>query len=211
MRITRFLLPISIVTAGLLFAAGIPTAPAVVASIDLEKIYKSLDQLKASEARAVTLRQDLEKQLAALTEVVRGMQEDLESFQVGTPAHNDAINKVILKAGDRNALQSFTKMKLEWERANSARDAYASIRAACAKLAKENKIDFIFIDDTNSAINPTNLEGTMQQISGRRMLYSNPALDLTDVLIERMNAEFRTANPSTGTPVTPPAPAAGKS
>lgn len=213
MRITRFLLPTSIVTAALLFAAGIPTAPAVVASVDLEKIYKSLDQLKASEVRAMALRQSLEKQLASLTDVVRGMQEDLESFQVGTPAHNDAINKAILKAGDLNALQSYAKMKLESEGANSVRDAYASIRAACATLAKEHKIDFIFIDDTIPVINPTNLEGTMQQISGRRMLYSNPALNMTDVLIERMNADFRASNPapagnpSTGTPVTPPAPA----
>jgi hypothetical protein len=72
-------------------------------------------------------------------------------------------------------------------------------------LAKEQKIDFVFIDDTVPGINPTNLEGTMQQINGRRMLYSNPALDITDALIERMNSDFRAANPVMTPAATPAA------
>ena len=65
--------------------------------------------------------------------------------------------------------------------------------------------DFVFIDDTVPGINPTNLEGTMQQINGRRMLYSNPALDITDALIERMNSDFRAANPVMTAPAATPA------
>jgi hypothetical protein len=47
----------------------------------------------------------------------------------------------------------------------------------------------------------------MAQINGRRLLFSNPALDITDLLIERMNADFRAANP-TAAPTPPAAPAA---
>ena len=210
MRIKQFLLPASIVIGALLIAAGFPTSPAVVASVDLEKVYRSLDQLKASEARAITLRGDLEKRLAAMTDTVRSMQEDLERFQAGTPAHNEAMSKAILKAGDLSALQNFAKLKMESEQANSVREAYASIRGTCAKVSKEQKIDFIFIDDTVPVITPTNLEGTMQQINGRRMLYSNPALDITDALIERMNSDFRAANPQYVTPAVPTATPAAK-
>ena len=31
-----------------------------------------------------------------------------------------------------------------------------------------------------------------RQISARRMLYTNPEIDVTEVLIERMNKDFRT-------------------
>ncbi|GDY05323.1 hypothetical protein LBMAG51_01100 [Phycisphaerae bacterium] len=205
MRTNHILLPVTLVLGALLFAAGLPTTPTVVASVDLEKVYRSLDQLKAAEARSVTLRGELEKRLAAMTDSVKSMQEDLDSFQVGTPAHNDAMNKVILKAGDLSALQSYAKLKMESEQANSVRETYISIRSACGLLAKEQKVDFVFIDDTVPGINPTNLEGTMQQISGRRMLYSNSALDMTDSLIERMNTDFRAANPSLVPPVATPA------
>ncbi len=211
LRTNHILLPVTLVLGAVLFAAGFPTTPTVIASVDLEKVYRSLDQLKAAEARSVTLRGELEKRLAAMTDSVKSMQEDLDSFQVGTPAHNDAMNKAILKAGDLSALQSFAKLKMESEQANSVREAYVSIRSACGLVAKEQKIDFVFIDDTVPGINPTNLEGTMQQISGRRMLYSNPALDITDLLIERMNKDFRAANPSLTPPAATPAatPAAG--
>ena len=37
------------------------------------------------------------------------------------------------------------------------------------------------------------------------MLYSNPALDITDALIERMNSDFRAANPLMTTPAATPA------
>ena len=205
MRINQILLPVALVIGALLIAAGFPTAPTIVASVDIEKIYRSLDQLKAAESRSVKLRGELEKRLATMTDAVKSMQEDLDSYQVGTPAHNDAMNKAILKAGDLSALQSFAKLKMESEQANSIRETYVSIRSTCGLLAKEQKIDFVFIDDTVPGINPTNLEGTMQQINGRRMLYSNPALDITDALIERLNSDFRAANPVMTTPTATPA------
>lgn len=194
-----FIIP-SLMVALFLWAAGFPTAPAVVASVDLEKIYRSLDQLKASDLKTVALRGELEKRVTKLADEVRAMQDDLESFQPGSAAHNEALNKAILRAGDLGALQNFAQLKLESEQANSVREAYMAIRASCAKIAAEQKIDFVFIDDTVPTINPTNLEGTMQQINGRRMLYSNPSLDMTDLLIERMNSDFRTANPSAVSP-----------
>lgn len=147
MRTNHILLPVTLVLGALLFAAGLPTTPTVVASVDLEKVYRSLDQLKAAEARSVTLRGELEKRLAAMTDSVKSMQEDLDSFQVGTPAHNDAMNKVILKAGDLSALQSYAKLKMESEQANSVRETYISIRSACGLLAKEQKLT-LFLSTT---------------------------------------------------------------
>ncbi|MSR69309.1 MAG: OmpH family outer membrane protein [Phycisphaerales bacterium] len=196
------IIPVSLVVAVLMWAAGGPTTPAVVASVDLEKVYSSLDQQKASNGKVVVLRGELKKRITKLEDEVRAMKDDLESFQTGSTAHNEALKKVILRASDLTALHKFTQVKVESEQANTVREAYMAIRASCAKIATEQKVDFVFIDDTVPTINPTNLEGTVQQITGRRMLYANPALDITDLLIERMNSDFRAANPSTGSPQT---------
>lgn len=188
-----------------LFAAALLNKPTVVACVDLEKVYRSLDQLKAAESKASELRTRLQARVDSLADSVRGMQDELESFQPGSAAHNEAMNKAILKAGDLSALQSFSELKMESERANTVRDAYLKVREACAALSKAQAIDLVLIDDTIPPVTPANLEGTMQQINGRRMLYSSGTLDITDVLIERMNKEFRAANPSF---VSPPADAA---
>jgi len=187
----------------LTLAAGFPTAPAVIASVDLEKVYRSLDQIKASETKSLAVKDSLEKRLTSMNDEIRGLQEDLDSYQVGSPAHNEAQGKVILKAGDLSALQNFAELKMQSEQANTLRETYAAIRSTCAILSKEHKIDFILLDDTIPTITPSDVQGTMAQINGRRLLFSNPSLDITDLLIERMNADFRAANPTAA-----PAPAA---
>ena len=198
-------IPAALATGALLWAATYSAKPTVVACIDLERVYESLDQLKAGGKNVDALRTQLQAKVNLLAESVRSMQEELESFQPGTAAYSDAENKFILKAGDLAAQQSFSELKLESENSNRLRDAYIQVRKTCASLSKEQGIDLVMIDDTIPPVNPANLEGTMQQINGRRMLYSNSTLDITDLLIERMNKDFRSANPSY-TP--PPAEAA---
>lgn len=210
MRMSQFFLPSALVISTVLLAANFPTAPAVVASVDVEKVYRSLDQLKASAAHIDAISADLEKRVGTIEEEFRTLKDDLESFPPGSAAHNEASRKVVLREGDRVALIEFAKLKIESENIRSVRDAYQAIRSACATLSKEQKIDLVFLDDTIPMITAANLDGTIEQISGRRMLYCNPALDITDALIERMNAEFRAANPSAAPPATPPA-SAGKS
>lgn len=206
MSIARIIVPISIVAAAALWAAGIANKPSVIACVDLEKIYRSIDQLKAAEAKGSSLRAELQSTIDKLSDELRSMQEELESFQPGSAAHNEAMNKTILRSGDLAAMQDYAELKMESERANAVREAYLTIRTTCAAVAAEQGIDVVLIDDTIPPVNPTNLEGTMQQINGRRMLYSNPTLDISDLLIERMNAQFRAANPSFVPAPSDPAP-----
>ena len=215
MNLRLLTLPTALVAGAMLWAAVASNKPTVVACVDLERVYRSLDQLKAAEAKAGSLRTQLQSRVDSLADQVRSMQEELESFQPGSAAHNEAMNKAILKAGDLSALQSFAELKMESERANTVRDAYVKVRETCAALSKEQGIDLVLIDDTIPPVTPANLEGTMQQINGRRMLFSASALDITDLLVERMNQAFRAANPSfvptAPEPTTPAAPAVGKS
>lgn len=204
MRYPLLLIPAALATSALLWAAAYSAKPTVVACVDLEKVYRSLDQLKASETRSAELLKELRTKVDVLTDTVRGMQEELDAFQPGSTAYKDAENRAILKLGDLSAMQGFVELKMESERANTLRDAYIKVRETCAALSKEQGIDLVLIDDTIPPVTPANLEGTMQQINGRRMLYSNSALDITDLLIEHMNKAFRAANPK----YTPPPPEA---
>ena len=68
-----------------------------------------------------------------------------------------------------------------------------NLRSEAAKLAEAEGFDYIVIDDGSEDL-PTSremkmsLEGqVLDQFQRRRMLYANPAYDLTDKLIVRMN------------------------
>ena len=50
--------------------------------------------------------------------------------------------------------------------------------------------DYVFVNDAIVAFPEGNNVDMAAQISYRRMLYDNPALDVTDTIIEYMNASF---------------------
>ena len=83
--------------------------------------------------------------------------------------------------------------ELDYEKSLMWRSIYRNLRSEAAKLAETEGFDYILIDDGSEDIQP-NREAKMpmelQVLEGlqrRRTLYANPAYDLTDKLIVRMN------------------------
>ena len=51
-------------------------------------------------------------------------------------------------------------------------------------------IDAVFVDDATPPFDPKDTRHIMAQISGRRMLWINPTIDLSDVVIKQMNENY---------------------
>ena len=77
-------------------------------------------------------------------------------------------------------------------------DAYRKIKAETANLATAQGYDIVMLDDSAGELQidresrldrRTQIE---QQILRRQLLYANPAIDITDDLIQRMNNAFKT-------------------
>ena len=67
---------------------------------------------------------------------------------------------------------------------------YDQIRASSAKLAKRNRWDVVFVNDAAVPLPDGDSPNIMGEISSRRVLYANIELDVTDQLIEYMNANY---------------------
>jgi Skp family chaperone for outer membrane proteins len=191
-------------TAAILWAARSPERPAVIACVDLDKTFSQLEQLKDADARRERIKSEMDRKVEALKEELQGLSEELESFKPGSSTYLEAERKAISRSGDLNALQAFSELRREREVAEATREAYLAIRRTCGVLANEMKIDVVLIDDSIPPIFAADLQTTRNQINGRRVLYTNPQLDISDLVVERLNAEFRKAQGASGT-----APAAG--
>ena len=64
------------------------------------------------------------------------------------------------------------------------------MKAAAGALAKENKLDYVVVNDSLAAIEPTGMQGTKQQMALRRFLYATEEFDITAAVIARMDADF---------------------
>lgn len=180
-------------TAALLWAARSPQHPAVIACVDLDKAFSQLEQLKDADARRERIKSEMDRKIEDLKGELQGLSEELESFKPGSATYLEAERKAIARSGDLQALQAFSELRREREVAEATREAYLAIRRACGELANEMKIDVVLIDDSIPPIFAADLQTTRNQINGRRVLYTNPQLDISDLVVERLNAGFRKA------------------
>lgn len=172
----------------LAFAAFAPQRPAVVASVDLEKVFNSIDLQAKTEARLKAVAGDLDQQRKTLRDGIEELQAELDSFQPGSPAQLEVATRIEEAISEFRAFEGFARAKAEAEQAKSMRQIYMTIRQAAGDLAKERGWDYVIVDDSIPNIEPTDSQRMLQQISSRRFLYANPTFDVTGDLIAKLNA-----------------------
>lgn len=172
----------------LALAAFAPQRPAVVASVDLERVFNSIDLQAKTEARLKAVAADLDAQRKALRDGIEELNAELESFQPGSAAQLEVATRIEEAISEFRAFEGFARAKAEAEQAKSMRQIYMTIREAAMELAKERGWDYVMVDDSIPTIEPTDSQRMLQQISSRRFLYANPSFDVTDDLIAKLNA-----------------------
>ena len=84
----------------------------------------------------------------------------------------------------------YRNLRAAREESKGLRSIYKNIRKACAELSKQNGWDYVFVNDLIAPMPEGDDVDMDSVISSRRMLYANPTMDVTDALIEHMNASF---------------------
>jgi Skp family chaperone for outer membrane proteins len=174
----------------LLWAMVAPEKPAVVACVDLERVFAGLDRHKAGEARLTDLMKAEATKRDAISAEIQSLQAELENFKADSPNYQETARKLADAAGRLKVFEEFLKRKMEFEQAQVVRGTYGAIKAALPDLCKAQGIDVVFMDDATPPFDRADPRPITQQISGRRMLWFNPQLDITDLVIKKMNESF---------------------
>lgn len=196
----KILLAAAVPSLALLWAMAQAAKPTSVGYVDIVRTLQNLEQTKASEARLAELVKTQSARSDELLAEIQAVQAELESFKADTPAFNETKRKVTDALGRKRAFDEFAKRKIEAERSKDIRAIYSSMKVSVGELCKAQGVDVVMVDDATQPFDPNDPRNAMEQISSRRTLWFNPAIDLTDALIKQMNA----AKPTT------PAPAAGQ-
>jgi Skp family chaperone for outer membrane proteins len=162
--------------------------PAVVATVDLEKVFAGLSEYVNANDRLQELGNELDAKRERLREEIATLEEERELYAPGSEKQQETDAKIAFKSYQLQAYVEWAARKLEAEKARVLRDLYSRVKDAISQMADENGYDVVFVDDTVVAIQQTNSEQeTMRQISARRMLYTAEAIDVTQAVIDRMN------------------------
>ena len=170
------------------YAAQVRLQPAVVAFIDLERVFNSLDSRKSSEAAMMELARDMEQKTTTMREELELLQAELESLEPGSTAMSDMNDSVVSVAGRLRAYQKYASILLEREQAKDLRETYERIKESAAAYSREQGIDVVLLNDMVVDMENSDSAGTLNQISSRRIIYAGQELDITDELIAMMNS-----------------------
>lgn len=166
-----------------------PTAPAVIATVDLERVFQGLDERKAADDRLTKLAGELDRKGQEKRKEVNLLSEDLELFAPGTPQFQQTSAELAEKGYRLKAYLDFAVRKLDAAKSRTLHELYEDrIKPVVAEIAQENGYDLVVVDDSIVGL-PTDASESemMRQISARRLLWSNPLMDITDDIIARMN------------------------
>lgn len=196
-RLLRLEVVAAVAAAGILLghqlrpAAPTPSDPTRVATVDLERVFNSIDRYAESQAKMKAFADELDAKVKAAEANVKELEAELESYQNGSPAQTQAITKLQSALGEFRAVQQFANARLEIERAKSLRETYGAIKEAARRLAERDGLDYIMLDDSLPEMDPSNAQKTMQQISARRFIFASPKTNVTERLVALMNEEWK--------------------
>ncbi len=171
--------------------AAVIAQPTVVATVDLETVFNQLKEREARHSALQAQAQALVDKNDGLQAEIEQLQLDLEDYARGSDKFLEIEDQLLRKTFEFQAQVTFAKRITQLRNAESIKEIYLNIKKAAANLARERGIDLVFVDDTKVEIQDGDEQQINQQISARRMLYVNPAIDITQDLIAVMNGQFQ--------------------
>ena len=169
------------------YATNAPTKPAVVAVVDLERVFNNLDSRKTEEDKIIAMREDMIAQADEMRDELELLTAELESLEAGSATMMEMNDRAISISGRLRAFETYGQLLIERDQAATLRKTYDLIREEAGKLSKAKGIDLVLLNDSIPLVDLTDAAGTLQQISARRILWANNTLDITEELLAQMN------------------------
>jgi Skp family chaperone for outer membrane proteins len=175
-----------------------PESPAVIATVDLERVFEFLDKRADADRnlqnKAVALDAEKERRVNEIDQ----LRNDLKALAEGSDRHQELMDQLAFKTIEYEAWFEFELKRLDREKGIIKADIYRAVKEALRSFAEENHYDLVLLNDSLKEVPGGPDSAVTQQISARRMLYANPAIDITDDLIARMNNAWRASGTQGG-------------
>lgn len=199
-----------VVTAGILglFAAWPAEAnrtasmgPTVVATVDMQLVMNGLSERADLQVGLAANGQAIEEEEKMRAEGIERLAKELKDV-VDEQRRVSLQDELDLKILQRMAWLRFTKQEIDIDKSLMLESLFRNMQEAAKELAEIEGIDLVIIDDSGQQFDllpntQLSKEGQVaQQMTSRRVLYRDSAIDISEELIVRMNNDYAA---STGT------------
>jgi Skp family chaperone for outer membrane proteins len=166
-----------------------PPNPPIIATVNLEVVYNGLEERKTKETEFEAKQLEFKTKLDALQASITEDRKKYDTMPAGP--QKKALGQTLI----RNALQlkfdgEYAEQFLDQMYGEMLREMYDKISAACRELSVKNGYTMVLTDDSSMQIRGSGRAEVNRMISLKRMLYVDPAHDVTKELVDMMNNQF---------------------
>ena len=147
----------------------------------VKEIDADLQKLADEYAKKI---QDIEKKMVQLKEQIEGLpaESKLRADKILQIRRLEADLKFEKEYGKAQYLDFYSDRKIE---------IYNEIRRVVALIAQEQKFDLILRVESPTLSDQQDPENVTQRINNRVVLYSHESVDITTLVLERLNSEYK--------------------
>lgn len=167
--------------------AAVRMPPAVIAAVNIERVFEGLNQKIQADADLQNAMNVFQAEIDERRNKMTQLSEEILDYPPGSDMYNEAVAVLTRASANLQAYSEYSRTQLEKDQNLMLHQLYVDIRAAAKSLALESGYDMVLVDDSAVELPSITDANISQQISARRMLFTNPTIDITDELITRMN------------------------
>ena len=171
-------------------APSVPmAAPATIGTIRLSAILDQLNQAKDMRERLQADGQAVLADLRTLEQDIQVLQALIQAGELRGEALLDAQQDLYEKRDILQFRRGVAQRRFDGRNGDMLVELHKAVVEAARQFAEANGYDLILLNDSaiqyGEAMSPTDLQAEV--VARRRMIYSRPAMDVTDQLIVQMN------------------------
>jgi Skp family chaperone for outer membrane proteins len=169
-------------------------APRALAVININKVFASLNEKIDGDATienmATQFKNDQQKREQELEKLANQLRDNT-LFNPESPEYRKMQDEALQKKADYDANSSFAQQKLLIEQRLKTVQIYRRMNDAIKAYAESKGIGLVLVADDINFDNANGIEGVTQRIANRKVIYAHPDFDITQQVIEKMNADYK--------------------
>ncbi len=180
--------------------------PTKIAVVNLPRISENYDKTRDLEAQFEEKRIGLNQKRQSLTEAIERTRRSLqEELKPGTQEFEERRKQLAMQEAELKWFVDSEGEKIEAGLAAALLGIYVDIEAAVYEVAQEQRIDIVLAADQLPNDAPQSPTQVRQQIALHKVVFWSPRVDLTDVVVARLNEKYKAAGGKAGL-AKPPVP-----
>ncbi len=165
-------------------------ASSATAVVDLKHTYDSLKEKVSIEADFKTREEKFKAENTTREARLKQLEDALKAQQAGTVAYVNAQEQLEKEVGDYRVWVAIETGKINRDRAAWIKVIYGRMLESISEAAGERGYDLVLFKAPTIDFTEVSAEQVPGMIQSRKVLWSIEELDLTDLVIQKMNLKF---------------------